>query len=180
MRTRTKSTSCRSRWRSDRRRRPGFEEARLQGFRVFEGGWPIIRALFARGGWQTVGTNRIRPSRPESPKRNPFPALMVALAGLFQHGEEPVAAPCGTQTWQQEQIGCPRPSCREGARVPHSNVVLFDVMVGFHSRLKLATFPGGLGSSVTFAECPISSLVLGGAAVHRCDNRLVLSAGFSR
>ena len=26
--------------------------------------------------------------------------------------------------------------------------------MGFHSRLKLGTFPGGLDSSVTFAECP--------------------------
>ena len=62
----------------------------------------------------------------------------------------------------------------------HPNVVLFDVRVGFHSRLKLGTLPGGLGSSVTLTECPILSLILGGAAVHRCDNRRVFGVGFSR
>ena len=46
-------------------------------------------------------------------------------------------------------------------RVPHPNVVLFDVKVGFHSRLKPGTIPGGLGSSVTVAEClaPLLSTV---------------------
>jgi hypothetical protein len=34
--------------------------------------------------------------------------------------------------------------------------------------------------AVLVAENSILSLILGGAAVHRCDHRLVFSSGFSR
>ena len=37
-----------------------------------------------------------------------------------------------------------------GCRLPHSNVVLVDVRVGFHNRVRLGTFSGGLGSSVFY------------------------------
>ena len=45
----------------------------------------------------------------------------------------------------------------------HPNVVLFDVRVGFHSRLKLGTFPGGLGRSAHVV--PVATAWLVQAAV---------------
>jgi hypothetical protein len=44
---------------------------------------------------------------------------------------------------------------------------------------KLPDCLSGVPSTVCWKN-PILNLILGGAAVHRCDNRLVFSAGFSR
>jgi hypothetical protein len=40
--------------------------------------------------------------------------------------------------------------------------------------------PSGVPEALQAAEKSLLHLILGGAAVHRCDNRLLFSTGFSR
>ena len=79
---------------------------------------------------------------------HPTPANILTLRRIADEG---------MQARVEETHYTRRSTIAAGCRVPHPNVVLFDVRVGFHSRLKLGTFTDGNSTYTWNGESPMKT-----------------------